>query len=249
MSDYKEYNKTTAVGFDQTIWTVVLQAAGHQNHDAGLALEKLCQIYWPPIYSFLRRQGQSTEDAKDLTQGFFCHLLDKNRLDSVEPAKGKFRSFLLACLKNYVRNELDKKRAGKRVPENALVHIPISEDETGYWEPVDKQEPDAAVAFERNWAARLLDHVFEKLKEKSMQEGKLGQFEVLASFLTGDASHGDYADAATSLKISEGAARVAATRLRQQFREILQTEVGRTVADPSEIRGEITYLIGILRRP
>jgi RNA polymerase sigma-70 factor (ECF subfamily) len=239
----------TSARFDETVWTVVLGAAEHGNADAHASLERLCRIYWPPIYGFLRRDGQSPEDARDLTQGFFLHLLaaDRKRLGAVQPALGKFRNWLLACLKNYLRNEWDKGQAKKRNPGEPLIHLPLSAEELGFWEPADNEDP--ALAFERHWATQLIARVLELLQEQCRREGKLRQFEALVPFLTGEAKPGGYAAAAASLQISEGAARVAATRLRQQYREILQTEVARTVADPAEIRAEITHLIAALRRP
>ena len=121
----------TQARFDQTHWSIVLPAANQHEPGAQEALEHLCKTYWPPLYAFLRRQGQSPENAKDLTQGFFAHLLRGDRLRRVRPEKGKFRSFLLTCLNNYVQNERHKQNAEKRGGGLIAIPINISEAETG----------------------------------------------------------------------------------------------------------------------
>jgi RNA polymerase sigma-70 factor (ECF subfamily) len=247
MQQESVFNKTTSASFDQTAWTMVLEAAGQQNQAAHAALERMCGIYWPPLYTYLRRQGQSPEDAKDLTQGFFQHLLSGKRLGSVHPAKGKFRTFLLACLNNYVRNEWDKGRAKKRGGGQEPLSFSISEEETRNWEPADNDDP--AKIFEQKWAAQLIAQVFKQLEANCGHVGKSRQFQVLTPFLNGEAPRGGYAEAAASLQMSEGAARVAASRLRDEFRNLLRTEVGMTVSDPSEIDDEINYLIAVWKRP
>src|SRR5262249_14429819 len=156
---------------------------------------------------------------------------DRNRLGSVHPSKGKFRSFLLACLKNYVRNEWDKGQAKKRIPVEKQIHIPISDEETIYWEPEGKEE-DPAIAFERNWASRLIAHVLKEFEAKYKENGKVLEFQVLSPFIVGEAEHGEYEEAAKKLGKEQGAVRTAATRLRKEFRAHLREEVGRTLSDP-----------------
>ncbi len=158
-------NRTEA-RFDKTHWSVILPAANQKSPGAQAALEQLCKIYWPPLYAFLRKQGRSPEDAKDLTQGFFVHLLAKDRLQDVHPAKGKFRSFLLACLNNYVQNERDKEQALKRGGGHTLVPIDTAEaEERCGIDPADEQDP--ARIFERRWASTLISEVLGELQKKS----------------------------------------------------------------------------------
>ena len=104
-------DNSTDARFENTHWTNILTAADKQTPDAQAALERLCKAYWPPLYAFIRKQGRSADDAKDLTQGFFIHLLSRNGLQNIHPHKGKFRSFLLAALNNYMRNEWKKQQA------------------------------------------------------------------------------------------------------------------------------------------
>jgi RNA polymerase sigma factor (sigma-70 family) len=234
----------TQARFNQTHWSIVLPAANQLVPGAQAALEQLCETYWPPLYAYLRRQGQSPEDAKDLTQGFFAHLLGGDRLRNVHPEKGKFRSFLLACLNNYVHNERDKQQAEKRGGGQIEIPIDIHDAETGLgFEPSDPHDP--ATIFERKWASVLIQQVLRQLREQHIAAGKIEIFETLQTFITGDAGRGDYGVAATRLHLSEGAARVAATRLREEFRAQLRAEVGRTVSSASEIDDEIRYLLRV----
>jgi RNA polymerase sigma factor (sigma-70 family) len=238
----------TRAGFEATHWTNVQRAANEHVAGAQAALEQLCKTYWPPLYAFLRKQGRNPEDAKDLTQGFFLHLLSKNRLQNVAPEKGRFRSFLLAALNNYARNEWDKQGAQKRGGGEAVLPFQIEGgEETGCWEPSDNEDP--AKAFERAWASTLLAQVLEQLKSQWAADGKSEVFDVLYPFVTGEADHGGYSQAAQRLGMNEGAARTAATRLRQEYRKLLRAEVARTVGNPAEIDEELSHLIGALRRP
>jgi len=236
----------TQARFSQTHWTVVLAAADNESPDAAIALEQLCGKYWYPLYAFLRRQGRSPEDAKDLTQGFFAHLLVKDRLQNVHPTKGKFRSFLLACLNNYVQNERDREQADKRGGGQATIPIDVLAAEDQYhMETADVLDP--AKIFERRWASTLIENVLQQLKEKHVNGGKRELFETLHPFLTGDAERGGYAEAASKLAKNEGAVRVAVTRLREEFRDLLRAEVGRTVSSPAEIDAEVRHLFSASR--
>jgi RNA polymerase sigma-70 factor (ECF subfamily) len=241
-------DSSTDARFENTHWTNIRSASDRQTPGAQAALEQLCKAYWPPLYAFIRKQGRSADDAKDLTQGFFIHLLSRNGLQNVHPQKGKFRSFLLAALNNYMRNERDKQQAGKRGGGEAPLPFEIvNAEETRGWEPADERDP--AKAFERAWASTLLSEVLRQLGNKCAADGKSGLFTVLCPFLTGETVQGGYSGAALKLQVSEGAARTATTRLRKDFRELLRAEVARTVSRPEEIDEEINYLISVLRQP
>ena len=247
-----EKNSTAAIAtearFEATHWTNIQLAVKDQVPGAQVALEQLCKTYWPPLYAFLRKQGRTPEDAKDLTQGFFLHLLSGNRLQNVAPEKGRFRSFLLAALTNYARNEWDKQRAQKRGGGEALLPFQIAGvEETTCWEPSDNEDP--AKVFERTWAATLLAEAAQQLKSEWTAEGKSEVFDALYPFVTGEAEHRGYAEAARKLGVNEGAMRTAATRLRQAYRRVLRAEVSKTVGSSAEIDEELNYLIAVLRRP
>jgi RNA polymerase sigma-70 factor (ECF subfamily) len=237
----------TSAAFERTHWTMVLGAAKQQSPEAQVALEQLCKTYWPPLYAFLRGQGRSRADAQDLTQGFLVHLLAKDRLQKVQPAKGKFRSFLLACLENYVHNERDKERAEKR--GGGKPHFPI--DTSGAEEDYGRQLPepqDPARLFERRWASILISEVLRQLQQKYAQAGKAELFDILHPFLTGDAERGNYAPAAARLQMNEGAVRTAASRLRTDYRDLLRAEVGRTLDSAAEVDDEIRHLFSVFQR-
>lgn len=237
----------TEARFDPTHWSLILRAAHQQILGAQDALGQLCEIYWPPLYAFLRRQGRTPEDAKDLTQGFFLHLLSRDWLGTVHPAEGKFRTFLLRCLKRYLMNEYDKAHAQKRDEGRLPISLNASEAETHYHpEPSDPDDP--AKAFDRHWASILLAHVLEQLRLATMRDGKEALHEALLPFLTDEAERGDYAVVATKLNMNEGAVRTAASRLRKTYRELLRRELGRTVSSPPEIDEEIRYLRSVFRR-
>jgi RNA polymerase sigma factor (sigma-70 family) len=239
---------TTEARFEPTHWTSIQRAANDQVPGAQEALEQLCKTYWPPLYAFLRKQGRGPEDAKDLTQGFFLHLLSRNRLQSVQPEKGRFRSFLLAALTNYVRNQWDKQRASKRGGREVPLPFEIAGGEaTTCWEPSDNKDP--AKAFERAWASTLLAEVLQRLEAHCARQGKAEMFDALRPFLTGEADHGGYATAALRLRMSEGAARTAATRLRMDYRRLLRAEVAKTVSSETEVDQELSDLIAALRPP
>lgn len=246
-----ENNETTLAGakvcFTTTHWSVVLRAVDADSPGAFEALEKLCRTYWYPLYAFLRRQGQSPEDAQDLTQGFLAQLLAKNRLQSVQPAKGKFRSFLLACLGNYVHNERDKAHAEKRGGGQILVPIDLNVAEEFYsHEPADLNDP--ARLFERRWAFTVVEQTLARLKEVCAAKGKAELFDALSPYLTDDSARGEYAQIAKNLGMSEVAVRTTVTRLRADFRKMLLEEIGRTVDDPAEVNAEVRELFAVFSR-
>ncbi|RPI91514.1 MAG: sigma-70 family RNA polymerase sigma factor [Chloroflexi bacterium] len=231
--------------FAVTRWSVVLAAGKSESTHARAALEELCRAYWQPIYAFVRRQGHSPHDAQDLTQEFFARLLEKKYLETVDPAKGRFRSFLLASLKHFLANEWDKARALKRGGGQVLLAIEAHSAETAYaLEPVEHLNPDKL--FERRWALALLHSVMARLREDYVRGGKTELFEQLKTTLTGERRSLPYADIGAALHTSEGAIKVAVHRLRQRYRELLRDEIERTVASPAEVDEEIRALFGAL---
>ena len=151
--------------FRTTQWSVVFTAQQSDSTQARAAMEKLCRAYWHPIYAFVRRRGHPVHDAQDLTQEFFSRLLEKDALDAVHPAKGKFRSFLLASMKHFLANEWDKANAQKRGGGKRALSIDMATAETWYTaEPADGQTPETS--FERRWAITVLDQVLQRLRDE-----------------------------------------------------------------------------------
>jgi len=211
------------------------------------ALEGLCRAYWYPLYAFVRRQGRSPEDAQDLTQAFFAHLLRKEFLDGVGPEKGRFRSFLLACLEHFLTDEWEKSRTAKRranCPEHRL-DLEQAEERYRVEAPV---EATPERLFERRWALDLLDRVLDRLRQGELAAGRGAVFGELQGCLLGERPAETYAQLGTRLGMSETAVKVAVHRLRQRYRELLRDEIAHTVTRAEEVEDELRYLFEIVGR-
>jgi len=231
--------------FKTTHWTVVLDARDGDSTLANAALAKLCHCYWQPVYAYARKLGRSPEDAKDLTQEFFAKLLQKDYLKSVQPAKGKFRSFLLMVLKRFLANEWDRANRLKRGGGQQLISLEDVDSENRYLAaPEGELSPDKA--FERRWATTLLEQVLARLADELNASGKAKLFEELKIFLSGDEGQMSYAAIAQRVAMSEGTLRVTVHRLRQRYRELLRLEIANTVGAPEEVDDEIRYLFASL---
>lgn len=242
-----QQERATGACFVTTRWSVVLSARNQTVPvtDGAQALETLCRNYWPPIYSFARRQGYAPCDAQDLTQAFFAHLLKSDFLSGVDQAKGRFRSFLLASIKNFLANEWDKAKAIKRGAGEIPVSIDAQVAETTCFIGLaDTQSADKI--YDRRWAITLLDRTMGRLKEQYASDGKLALFEALKETLTGERGGIPYAQIATGLKTSEGAIKVAVHRLRQHYRELLRAEIAETVASKEDVEEELKELFAAL---
>ena len=231
--------------FATTHWSLVLSAGDQPSPQAADALEKLCRAYWLPIYAFVRRQGRSPHDAQDLTQEFFARLLEKKTLAVADPARGRFRSFLLASLKHFLANEWDKARAQKRGGGQRPIPIDAADAETKYGlEPADPAT--AENIYERRWALALLDQVLRRLRAEYVRDGREKLFEALKPTLTEPSRTVGYAAIAARLGASEGTVKSAVHRLRLRYRELLRAEIAHTVAGPDEVEDEIRNLFAAL---
>lgn len=232
--------------FQTTRWSVV-KAAGRdpQSREARDALAKLSQAYWFPIYSFIRRQGHSPQDAEDLTQEFVTRLIEKNYLAEIDASKGRFRSFLLACLRHFLSNEYDRVKAQKRGGGKRLIELDALAAESRYqMEPATHLSPDRL--FDRRWAIELLDRTLSALREDYAARGQATLFEGLRHVLQGDSGNPDQATLAQQLGMTAGAVKVAISRLRSRYRELLRQEVAQTVSTDDELRAEMGELLACL---
>lgn len=224
---------------------MVLAAGRGGSPQADVALEQLCRTYWYPLYAYVRRQGHSREDAEDLTQGFFARLLEKNFLEGITTDKGRFRAFLLVALKRFLANEWDRANRQKRGGGAIPLSLDWEDAETRYQiNPADDLSPDKL--YDRSWAIVMLEQVIARLSEESAANDKAGLFEQLKPFLMAERNETPYAEAATKLKMTEGAVRVAVHRLRKRFRELLREEISRTLADPAHADEELQALFSAL---
>jgi RNA polymerase sigma factor (sigma-70 family) len=233
--------------FTTTHWSVVL-AAGQTASDAATnALNQLCQIYWPPIHAYIRRLGYNPADAGDLTQQFFARFIEKEHYRLANPQRGKFRTFLLTSLKNFLINEWGRATAQKRGGGRAIVSLEERQEEGGLQEiPVNEQT--AEHIYEHAWAISLLSRVRRRLESEFAAEGKAERFACLEKFLPGEESDLTYAHAAAILRISEGTVKSDVHRLKRRYREALREEIAHTVASPAEVDEELRHLLLILSR-
>jgi RNA polymerase sigma-70 factor (ECF subfamily) len=235
---------TAAIGFHTTHWTMVLSARnGHASSTEALA--NLCSSYWYPIYAFIRRHGSSPHEAEDLTQEFFARVLQREWLANVNPAGGKFRSFLLVCVKNFLSNERDKALAQRRGGGQAPIPLECEDAETRYViEPPDPMTPE--ILFERRWVFELLEHTLDALRQEYAQTSRLDWFEALQGFLPGGHGVISRAEIAQKRGVSANAIDVAIHRLRQRFGTLLRQKVAETVASEAEVDEEIRHLMSVL---
>ncbi len=231
--------------FRTTRWTVIAAAGCADPVRSAAALEELCRKYWYPIYAFVRRRGAEPFEAEDLTQSFFQFVLEREALKHADRRRGKFRTFLLTTLTNFLRNEWDRRTTMKRGGGQPVLSLDELEPEERYrLEPVDKLTPEKL--FERRWALTLLEQVLTRLQLEYRDTGREEVFGVLEPALTGEVSQELYATAQCVLGISSGAARVAVHRLRRRFGELLRAEIAQTVSGPFEVEEEIRHLFAAI---
>jgi RNA polymerase sigma factor (sigma-70 family) len=231
--------------FGTTSWSLVIAAGDRANPRAREALESLCRLYWPPIYTYLRRRGYDLGDAEDLTQGFFLKLLEKGSIAGARADRGKFRTFLLTALKNYLADEHARQGALKRGGGRSVVSFDAREAEA--WlarEPVDDESPDRL--FDRRWAGAVIERAISRLEKHMVDTVGPERLEALRPFLS-DGGDGGYAGAADVLGIGETAVRVAVHRMRRRLGELLREEIAQTVASPAEVDEELRELQRIVR--
>ena len=232
--------------FATTHWSVVLAAGQISSPETTAALERLCRTYWYPLYAYIRRRGYEAQDAQDLTQEFFARLLEKNYLDGVDRAKGKFRSFLLAALNHFLSNQRDRERAAKRGGKHTFISLDTRAAEALYQlEPLSQATCEKS--FDRHWAQKVFDEGMICLQQECAAAGKSAHFDLLKTFLAGEAAVGEYVSLGTQLGLSANGVAVSVHRLRERYRELVRAEIAHTVGSPSEIDEEIRYLFEVLK--
>ena len=244
-SDGAAAGQQGAVAFATTHWSLVLEAQD-ESPVAQEALEKLCRIYWRPIYNFLRRQGVGQEEAEDLTQGFFALLLERRDLSAVRKEKGRLRSYLLASVKNFRADEQRRATAIKRGKGERLV--PLEELRTDEWMDMEPADPlTAERIYERRWAATVLDHALNLLKDEYATAAKAALFDSLTQLLTDEPGAPSRAEIAAQFGMTENAIAQAFHRFRQRYQKLLRQEIAHTVATPGDVDDELRHLIAVLR--
>jgi RNA polymerase sigma-70 factor (ECF subfamily) len=228
-----------------TSWTLVVAAGGAGSPEADDALARLCGIYWYPVYAFIRRQGNDSDAARDLTQEFFARLIEKQYLREVRRERGRFRSFLIVAVRHFLSNERDRARASKRGGGRPLLPLDVETAEGRYRrEAVDAITPE--VLFDRQWAIALLGQVLDRLRAEMEAAGKQEQFARLKPMLTGEADERGYRALGAELGMTEGAVKVAVHRLRRRYRELAREEIAAIVVDPGAVDAELRHLAAAL---
>ena len=232
--------------FPATQWSIILRAGGASSVPTHEALEALCRIYWPPLYAFLRRNGSDPHEAEDIVQGFLARLLERNDLASVGPDHGRFRSYLLAGLRNYLVSEVRRDSAQKRGGGAAVLSFDSEEAESSCSGVIAAGLPPDQ-AFDRRWAEMILERAVEALRREHFARGKSDFFETLKPSLAGDTTE-HHATWAHDLGMTPGAVTVAVHRLRARLRELVRLDVAQTVGSCEEVDEEIRNLLAILSR-
>jgi RNA polymerase sigma factor (sigma-70 family) len=232
--------------FRTTRWSQVLAASQPGSPAADQALASLCETYWFPLYAFLRRKGYPPPEAEDLVQEFFARLLEKNYVQQADPARGRFRTFLLAALTHFLANDWNRRQTLKRGGASSVVSWDARVAEERYsQEPFDELTPEKL--FDRRWALRLLERVHEQLRKEYLAAGKTNLFDALEPCLSGDSLSATYVEVGRRLEMSEGAVKVAVHRMRRTYGELVRLEIAQTVARPQEVDEELHHLFEVLR--
>jgi RNA polymerase sigma factor (sigma-70 family) len=234
-----------AAQFHTTHWSVVLDVQHQDEHQRAKALEELCRTYWYPVYAFIRRNGHEPADAQDLTQGFFEHVLERHTFETASPEKGRFRSFLLGILKNFLSHERRKASALKR--GGSMMFVPIDgqdDEERLQLDLVHNLTPEKL--YDRSWTHALLARTIEILGREYERAGKQPLFAALQSYLTGTASNDSYKQLGEQLGLSVGAVTTSIHRMRKRYAQLLRQEIAQTVSNPAEIDDEVSILFSAL---
>lgn len=230
--------------FATTRWSLIREAGNGTDVTARAALEELCQAYWLPVYGFMRRQTRDVHEAQDWTQGFFASLLSHDAFTSVDPSRGRFRSFLLAAAKHFVANEVDRRSAKKRGGHVVLRSLDYEAGERQLAEELTHEQSPETL-FERRWAVVLLHRVLDRLRQEYTAAGRIAVFDALAEQLSGTATRESLASAAEPLGMSPEAVRVAMHRLRKRYRRLLRDEIAQTTNSADDIDDEIRQLFRV----
>lgn len=229
--------------FATTQWKVVIDARDGTESQARAALESLCHAYWFPLYAYVRSRGYDADEARDLTQAFFADLLGRNFLGAIDRSKGRFRSFLLASLGNFLSREREKANTLKKGSGAQPISLDAADAETRYrLEPADLVTPDKV--FERRWGLTVMERAMQRLGAEYHDEP--GRFDRLKQCLTGD-NPGRYSELAGVLGMTEAAVKAAVHRLRQRYGQLLRAEIAETVTSPAEVDEELRHLLEVVR--
>jgi RNA polymerase sigma factor (sigma-70 family) len=247
MPDFDEPGDAAAnARFGATPWTDVTLAQQGVSTASRAALERLCRLYWYPVYAHIRQRGLCPHDAEDLTQEFFSLLIEKNYLEAADRRRGRFRSFLLVAVNRFLVNAYHRDHTLKRGGGQTIVSI--DQQAAEHWlesETATGLSPDQS--FDRRWAQAVLDHTLVRLRADYTEHGKREMFDALREFVAEETGHRDYTEVAARMGLTPGSVAVAVHRLRQRYRELLLAEIQTTVANPDHAEAELRHLVSALQ--
>lgn len=222
-----------------------MAAGGPESPKAKLALSTLCELYWYPLYSFVRRRGYDSAEAQDLTQAFFAMVLEKHSFSVADPARGRFRSFLLTALKHFLAKQWREMGAQKRGGNQPLLSINYQDAEERYVHEPEHQLTAERI-YERKWAITLLEITMRKLSDEYAMAGKSAIFDGIKCQLSGETPAPSIREIAEVLQMTEGAVKVAIHRLRHRYGDLLRSEIADTVVRSAEVDDELRSLFNLL---
>jgi RNA polymerase sigma-70 factor (ECF subfamily) len=237
--------KESASAFVTTQWTQVLNAKGG-SAEARMALSDLCAAYYAPVFAFIRRRTRDEDAARDLSQEFFARLLAREGIGSVDPERGRFRSFLLGAVKHFLSDNQDHAQRLKRGGGLIMEPAHAGTDTSPGFEVKDPAGLSPDREFDRKWALTILERALATLATEHKATGNEQHFETLKPWLTGDAGETSQAEAGRQLNLNEGAVKVAVHRLRRRFRQVIKAQISHTLANPEQVEEEMRHLIEAL---
>jgi RNA polymerase sigma factor (sigma-70 family) len=235
-----------AAGFASTQWSLILAARRDSSHRRQ-ALEHLCAAYWLPLYGYLRRRGHAPADAEDLTQGFFVYLIESDFLERPDPAKGRFRGYLIGALRHFLGTHFERAGAQKRGGGTRFIDWSDLDAEREF-AAIDQPSRDPSEVYEASWALTLLGRALQRLEAEQTAAGRARQFDGLKPFLSATPTRGDYDEAARLLGTTRTNVAVWVHRLNARYAELVKLEVAATVQEPAEVEQEMRHLLQALRR-
>lgn len=225
--------------FPETQWTLLAEATLAGSPEGREALAELYRRYEQPVLSHIRRWVRDPEQARDLAQAFWLHLIEGRVWRRADLARGRFRQFLLTTLTHFLhdnfREKMTEKRGGK------IEHMALDPELLA-----NSDEPHQSAAFDRDWAVCMLDRSLADLQLAFSAAHKEDLFNVLTKFLPGAEATPSYDDAARMAGVSIDQMRVEIHRMRTKLRELLRRQIAQTVATPGQIDEEFTYLRTVL---
>jgi RNA polymerase sigma factor (sigma-70 family) len=242
--DRLNHSDETGGWFQTTSWALVVAAGKEDSHEATAALERLCRIYWPALYTYVRRNGHEPEAARDLTQQLFLTLLQRGAIKQADQSRGRFRTYLLTAMKHLLTDEWKAARRLKRGEGHSPLSLDgLEEAERMALEPAETDTP--AKAFERRWAQVVLGEAARRHQQEYLVSGRSKLYERLSRFHTAPEDAPGYAAVAGEMGVPIGTLKSLVSRFRRRYRELIRSVIAETVATPDEVEDEIRHLLGM----